>query len=82
VIEKEIKLVNRIIEEAIWHGADCGGSYSQNEEGLRKSISEWLKYKGLNHKYTVKEKSCKHCPVFAWQICKRGGIVGKSKEDN
>lgn len=61
-MDKEIKLVNRIILEAIVHGADAGGSYAQNEEGLKRSITRWLKYKGFDDKYTIKEKD-----VEKWQ---------------
>lgn len=54
-MEKEIKLINNIIAEAIIHGADSGGSYEQNEYNLITAINEWLIFKGLHHKYTVKE---------------------------
>ena len=30
-MEKEIKIINKIIAEAVCHGADAGGSYDQNE---------------------------------------------------
>lgn len=29
-MEKEITIINKIIREAIIHGADSGGSYEQN----------------------------------------------------
>lgn len=54
-MEKEIKIVNKIIREAIIHGADLGGSYRQNEENLVNTISEWLELKGLSDKYVVKD---------------------------
>lgn len=54
-MEKEIKIVNKIIREAIIHGADLGGSYRQNEENLVNAISEWLELKGLSDKYVVKD---------------------------
>ena len=53
-MEKEIKIVNKIIREAIVHGADLGGSYEQNEENLINSVNEWLELKRLSDKYVVK----------------------------
>lgn len=41
-MEQEIKLINDIIFNAILHGADAGGSYDQNYDGLIKSIDAWL----------------------------------------
>lgn len=55
-MEKEIELINNIIAEAIIHGADSGGSYEQNEEDLTKAVNEWLKFKSISHKYTLKER--------------------------
>lgn len=52
-MEEEIKLVNKIIAMAIIHGADCGGSYDQNEDRLNKSIHDWLVKKGWDDKYTT-----------------------------
>lgn len=31
-MNEEIKIINRLIAEAVIHGADCGGSYDQNTE--------------------------------------------------
>lgn len=49
----EIDLINQIVTEAVWHGADCGGIYSQNEKALLKALNDWLAYKSLNNKYEV-----------------------------
>ena len=54
-MEKEIELVNKIIKEAVIHGADSGGSYEQNELNLIIAVNEWLIFKGLSNKYTLKE---------------------------
>jgi hypothetical protein len=51
----EIKLVNRIIAEAVMHGADMGGSYDSNEQDLTEAITDWLKSKGVDNEYCVKE---------------------------
>lgn len=55
-MEKEIKIVNKIIREAIIHGADMGGSYEQNESALVSSINKWLELKGLSDEYVVKNR--------------------------
>lgn len=54
-MEKEIEIINKIIKESIIHGADAGGSYEQNEYNLIVSINEWLIFKGLYNRYTVKK---------------------------
>lgn len=49
----KINLMNRIVNEAVKHGADSGGSYANNEEDLVKSIEDWLKFEGYNDEYEV-----------------------------
>jgi hypothetical protein len=46
-IEEEISLINDIVLNAIVHGADCGGSYDSNENGLKQALAEWIEAKGL-----------------------------------
>ena len=58
-MENEINIVNRIIFEAIRHGADPGGSYDCNEKNLLESIEEWLNFKGFQNDYIVKEQEVK-----------------------
>lgn len=55
-IEKEVDLMNRIIDEAVVHGADTGGAYYQNEEGLESAINTWLHYKKIDNIYCVGER--------------------------
>lgn len=55
VMEKEIEIINKIIKESVIHGADSQGSYDRNEYNLIVAINEWLIFKGLHHKYVVKE---------------------------
>lgn len=50
---QEIDIVNNIIAQAIVHGADCGGSYESNKEGLEKAIFEWLEYRDSSDCYEV-----------------------------
>lgn len=54
-MEEEIKIINRIIAEAVCHGADSGGSYDQNEHNLIMAINQWLVFKGLENKYKIEE---------------------------
>lgn len=70
-MEKEIKIVNKIIREAIIHGADLGGSYEQNEESLVSSINEWLELKGLSDKYIIKDNIDTGDGWWVHQIVKR-----------
>ena len=53
-MEKQIELINDIIFNAIMHGADPGGSYDCNEEGLYRSIENWLKTNNITG-YTIGE---------------------------
>ena len=48
-MDKEIEMINKIIVEAVMHGADSGGSYDSNEKNLIHTMIEWLKFKGLSH---------------------------------
>jgi hypothetical protein len=51
-IEKEISLINDIVLNAVVHGADSGGSYNMNEDGLRRALNAWITEKNLTD-YTV-----------------------------
>ena len=53
-IEKEIKLINDIVLNAVMHGADAGGSYNSNMPGLTQSLNAWMESKGLTD-YVVQE---------------------------
>lgn len=56
-MDEEIKIINRIIAEAVIHGADAGGSYDQNESRLIDAINKWLQLKKLDSEYVVEEES-------------------------
>lgn len=45
--------LNILINEAICHGADSGGSYDQNEKNLVKAIKSIIKVLGLEDEYEV-----------------------------
>lgn len=49
----EISLINKIVREAVMHGADPGGSYDSNEEGLTKALQRYINFKGISDDYTV-----------------------------
>ena len=49
----EIALINRIVAEALWHGADPGGGYYQNEEGLVESLNDWIAHRSLYNAYEI-----------------------------
>ena len=57
-IEKEIELINYIIEMAVEHGGDFGGSYCSNWYSLEESIGEWLYAKGLDDSYAACKEPC------------------------
>ena len=40
--EKIVKAINTIIVNAVWHGADPSGSYSQNEKTLVQAVKDAL----------------------------------------
>lgn len=51
--EKEVEFINEIIAESIKHGADLGGIYNSNLEGLIESVNKWLMHKNLIDKYEL-----------------------------
>lgn len=53
-ITNEIGLINQIVVEAVWHGADCGGAYYNNEKNLAKALTDWLIYKSLDGEYEIR----------------------------
>ena len=54
-IEKEIKLINDIVVNAVMHGADAGGSYNSNIQGVTQALNAWMKAKGLTG-YSVQKE--------------------------
>lgn len=51
--DTEIDLINDILEQAVRHGADIGGSYESNENALLDAIYKYLMYRGLYDRYKV-----------------------------
>ncbi len=52
-IKTEVDLINDVLEQAVRHGADIGGSYDSNENGLLDAIHKWLVYRRLYDQYKV-----------------------------
>lgn len=52
-MEEEIRIINNIIEQAIYHGGDIGGPYYCNKNDLMIAIFELIKYKGLENQYDI-----------------------------
>lgn len=43
----QIMLINNIVEEAVKHGADDGGSYGNNPFKLKAALEDWIKINNL-----------------------------------
>lgn len=43
----QIMLINNIVEEAVKHGADDGGSYENNPFKLEAALEDWIKINNL-----------------------------------
>lgn len=50
-----VKLLNNLIEEAVIDGADAGGAYNQNLEGLKAAAKNLLDFLGLLSDYKAIE---------------------------
>ena len=50
-----IELINRIIVNAEANGADRGGTYTSNKDGLYDSMKKFLTEHSLEDKYEIKE---------------------------
>ncbi len=48
-----IRIINRIIREAIEHGGDCGGSYNSNPDGLIKAMKTYINWVGLKEEIGI-----------------------------
>lgn len=55
ISEYKIKLINKIIFEAIKHGGDNGGPYLINEDELIYSINKLLDAECMTNAYEVRE---------------------------
>lgn len=55
-LEIFIEFLNKIIEEAIFHGGDPGGAYYCNKEGLIKSIEQMLTWLSIKDKIVIYDR--------------------------
>lgn len=53
--EKTIELINAIIVNAEINGADAGGTYKSNEDGLYNAMKNFLTEYSLEDRYEIKE---------------------------
>lgn len=61
-----IRLLNDLIEEAVKDGADAGGAYHQNLEGLSIAANNLLYSLGLSNDYEVIETT----NIYNWSLIK------------
>lgn len=61
-VDKEIKLINEIIAQAVIHGGDSGGPYCSNGNNLIKALKDWLSAKELEDQYKIGIKSYYNIP--------------------
>ena len=52
-LEEEIELINCIVDCAIEHGGDMGGSYYSAGKTLCEALQEWLDFRSLSDDYLV-----------------------------
>lgn len=69
-VEKTVEILNNLITQAIWHGADLGGSYNQNGENLTESIENVIEYFGLDG-YTAGKIECNEFGFYGIGIVKK-----------
>ena len=61
-----VKLLNNLIEEAVKDGADAGGAYHQNLEGLSVAADNLLHSLGLSNDYEVITTT----DIYNWSLIK------------
>lgn len=67
----EITLINVIVCEAVAHGADAGGSYDSNKEGLTQALQSYIDFKGISNDYVVANVKfgCQRIPQLVCRKC-------------
>lgn len=55
--EKTVRILNNLILQATWHGADSGGSYDQNKDKLIEAIEDVIQRLGLAGYVPAEDKS-------------------------
>lgn len=67
-LEKEIELINSIVEEAIDYGGDRGGAYFTNKYTLKLDLEEWIAADDLQNQCIIEGKDWIHI-VKKWYYC-------------
>lgn len=64
---KMIELINNMIFNAESNGADAGGTYQSNEDGLYNAMKSFLTEYSLEDKYEIKMTEVWD-GVFTWEV--------------
>lgn len=82
-----VKKLNILINEAIYHGTDAGGSYDQNEKNLVKAIQSVIETLKLDNEYEVVNCTENNIDIVGidtsysdWFIIPKGMIENTSKD--
>ena len=83
-----VKKINILINEAIYHGADAGGSYDQNERNLVKAIESLVECLGLDDGYEVVNCTEYNIDIVGidtsygdWFVIPRGVVENTNKDE-
>lgn len=83
-----VKKINILINEAICHGADAGGSYDQNERNLVKAIESLVECLGLDDGYEVVNCTEYNIDIVGidtsygdWFVIPRGVVENTNKDE-
>lgn len=64
---KAIELINNMIFNAESNGADAGGTYQSNEDGLYSAMKKFLTEYSLENRYEIKKAEVWD-GVFTWEV--------------
>ena len=83
-----VRKINILINEAICHGADAGGSYNQNERNLVKAIKSLIECLGLDDEYEVVNCTEYNIDIVGvdtsygdWFVIPRGVVKNTNKDE-
>ena len=62
--DNEVQLLNNLIFEAVKHGADSGGSYDSNEDGLLHAMDDIAERYGIYERYETQKVEVKNWVVL------------------
>lgn len=83
-----VRKINILINEAICHGADAGGSYDQNERNFVKAIKSLIECLGLDDEYEVVNCTEYNIDIVGvntsygdWFVIPRGVVENTNKDE-